>query len=112
MSETETRDIDTLFLEERRYPPPAEFAEKAVAKRDIYGLDLEAFWDREGREGVPWYQPFSTLLEWERPYARWYVGGTLKVAYNCVDRHVENGLGDRVAYHWEGEPAGETRTIT
>ncbi len=112
MSETETRDIDTLFLEERRYPPPAEFAARAIAKRDIYDLDLEAFWDREGRERVTWYEPFSTLLEWELPYAKWYVGGTLNVAYNCVDRHVENGLGERVAYHWEGEPEGETRTIT
>jgi len=57
-------------------------------------------------------KPFDKLYEWELPYARWYLGGRLNVTYNCVDRHVESGNGDRVAYHWEGEPAGEYRTIT
>ena len=60
---------------------------------------------------MSWFEPFETLSEWELPYAKWYLGGKLNVAYNCVDRHVEAGLGERVAYHWEGEP-GDTRTVT
>ncbi|HEY3013958.1 MAG TPA: acetate--CoA ligase [Nocardioides sp.] len=103
--------IDTLFLEERRYPPPPEFAAQANAQPGIYDESLESFWEREGRERVTWVEPFTTLLEWSLPYAKWYVGGKLNVAYNCVDRHVEAGHGDQVAIHWEGEP-GDTRTIT
>ncbi len=106
------RTIDTLFLEERRYPPDPAFAAQANAQPGIYEEDFEAFWEREGRERVGWVTPFDRLLEWELPYAKWYLGGTLNVSYNCVDRHVEAGLGDRVAYHWEGEPEGDTRTIT
>jgi acetyl-CoA synthetase len=56
---------------------------------------------------VTWFEPFSELYEWELPYAKWYVGGKLNVTYNCVDRHVENGLGERVAYFWEGEPVDD-----
>ncbi|MGZ4319334.1 MAG: acetate--CoA ligase, partial [Gaiellaceae bacterium] len=74
--------------------------------------DFEAFWAREGVERVTWFEPFTKLYEWERPYAKWYLGGKLNVSYNCVDRHVEAGLGDRVAYHWEGEPADDRREIT
>jgi acetyl-CoA synthetase len=104
--------IDALFLEERRYPPPDEFSAQANAKADIYERDFEEFWETEGRERVTWFEPFETLYEWELPYAKWYVGGKLNVCFNCVDRHVENGLGDKVAYYWEGEPEGERRTIT
>ena len=60
---------------------------------------------------MTWLEPWTTLSEWALPYAKWFLGGKLNVAHNCVDRHVEAGLGDRVAYHWEGEP-GDTRTIT
>src|SRR5947199_2244704 len=108
----ESRTIDTLLLEERRYPPPAEFAAEANAKPDIYSRSFEDFWESEGRERVTWFEPFTELLEWELPYARWYLGGKLSVCFNCVDRHVAEGLGDKVAYYWEGEPAGERRTIT
>src|SRR3954469_25102259 len=104
--------IDTLFLEERRYPPSPEFAKQANAQPGIYEEPFEAFWEREGRERVTWFEPFTTLYEWEQPYARWYLGGKLNIAYNCVDRHVEAGNGDRVAYHWEGEPDGDRRAIT
>jgi acetyl-CoA synthetase len=104
--------IETLFSEERRFPPPAEFAARASAQPGIYDEPFEAFWEREGRERVTWFEPFTTLLEWERPYARWYLGGKLNIAYNCVDRHVEAGLGDRVAFFWEGEPDGDRRTLT
>jgi acetyl-CoA synthetase len=104
--------IETLLAEERRYPPPPEFAAQANAQADIYELSLEELWEREGRERVTWFEPFTKLYEWEPPYAKWFLGSKLNVTYNCVDRHVEAGLGDRVAYYWEGEPEDERRTIT
>ncbi len=106
------RAIDTLFLEERRYPPLDDFAAQANAQPEIYDFPFEAFWEREGRERVTWFEPFSSLLEWEPPYAKWYVGGKLNVAYNCLDRHVEAGFGERVAYYFEGEPVGDRSPIT
>jgi len=104
--------IETHQMEERRYAPPPGFAGQANAQPDIYERGFEDFWREEGMRRVTWYRPFDKLYEWELPYARWYLGGRLNVTYNCVDRHVESGNGDRVAYHWEGEPAGEYRTIT
>src|SRR5262249_12600353 len=98
--------------EERTYPPSPEFAARANAQPGIYDEDFEAFWEREGRERVTWFEPFTTLLEWERPYAKWYLGGKLNVAYNCPDPHVEAGPGDRVAFFWEGEAPGERRVLT
>jgi len=107
-----THAIETMQLEERRYEPPPEFADQANAKADIYELGFEEFWEREGRERVSWFQDFDELLEWEPPYAKWYLGGKLNVCHNCVDRHVEAGRGEQVAYYWEGEAEGERRTIT
>jgi acetyl-CoA synthetase len=104
--------IAALLLEERRYPAPEDFAAQANARADIYERDFDEFWATEGRERVTWFEPFEELLEWELPYAKWYVGGKLNVCFNCVDRHVEAGLGDKVAYYWEGEPEGERRTLT
>ncbi len=101
-----------MFLEERRYPPPEDFAAQANAQPDIYDVPFEEFWEREGRERITWFEPFTELYRWEPPYAQWYLGGKLNVCFNCVDRHVEAGNGDKVAYHWEGEPAGETRAIS
>ncbi len=109
---TPTQAIETMLLEERRYPPPEEFARQANARPEIYRLDFDEFWETEGRERVTWFEPFSNLYEWEPPYAKWYLGGKLNACFNCVDRHVEAGLGDKVAYYWEGEPEGERRTIT
>src|SRR5213596_1357381 len=109
---TATKAIDTLFLEERRYPPPEEFAAQANASADIYQRDWQEFWETEARERVSWFKPFDSLLEWDLPYAKWFLGGKLNICFNCVDRHVEAGNGDRVAYHWEGEPEDERRTIT
>jgi acetyl-CoA synthetase len=109
---TSERTIETLFLEERRYPPQPEFAGRANAQRDVYEHGLEEFWAQHARDRVTWETPFERVLEWEPPYAKWFVGGRLNVAYNCVDRHVENGLGDRVAYYWEGEPEGDRRVVT
>ena len=104
--------IDTMLLEERRYPPPEAFASQANAQEEIYERDWQEFWETEGRERVTWFEPFTKLLEWEQPYAKWYIGGKLNVCYNCVDRHVEAGNGGKVAYYWEGEPEGERREIT
>jgi acetyl-CoA synthetase len=104
--------IETMLLEERRYPAPPDFAAHANAKADIYERGFEEFWEAEGRERVTWFEPFEKLYDWELPYAKWYLGGKLNVCFNCVDRHVEAGLGDKVAYHWEGEPEEDRRTIT
>src|SRR5213592_4730345 len=104
--------IDTMLLEERRYAPDPEFARQANAQPEIYERDWEEFWETEGRNRVTWFEPFSELYEWEPPYSKWYLGGKLNVCFNCVDRHVEAGAGEKVAFHWEAEPEGETRTIT
>ena len=107
--------IEDYFGEDRTFPPSAEFRAGAlVADRSLYDeaeADLEAFWARQARELLTWFDDFDTVLEWELPFAKWFVGGTLNVSYNCLDRHVEAGRGDKVAFHWEGEP-GDTRTIT
>jgi acetyl-CoA synthetase len=106
--------LENLLREERRFPPGKEFSAQAVAKADLYDEaadDRLAFWDRQAR-ALTWATPWAQTLDWsDAPFARWFVGGTLNVAYNCVDRHVEAGHGDRVAFHFEGEP-GDTRTIT
>ena len=97
------------------YPPPADFSASANATAQLY-RDAESdrlkFWaDQAAR--LSWDTPFEDVLDWsDPPYAKWFVGGKLNVAYNCVDRHVEAGNGDRVAIHWEGEPVGEARTLT
>ncbi|HEU5212936.1 MAG TPA: acetyl-coenzyme A synthetase N-terminal domain-containing protein, partial [Gaiellaceae bacterium] len=110
---TETHQaIETIFLEERRYPPPPDFAAQANAKPDIYDRDPDEFWASEARERVTWFEPFTELVRWEPPSAQWYLGGRLNVTYNCVDRHVEAGRGGAVAYYWEGEPEGDRRALT
>jgi acetyl-CoA synthetase len=109
---TQPQAIETMFLEERRYPPKLEFAREANAQPEIYERDFEGFWETEGRNRVTWFEPFETLLEWEPPYAKWYVGGKLNVCFNCVDRHVEAGKGGKVAYYWEGEPEDDRRELT
>jgi acetyl-CoA synthetase len=106
------QDIDTYQHEERRYPPSPEFAARANAQPEIYERSFEEFWESEGRERVAWFEPFTKLYEWEPPYAKWYLGGKLNVAWNCLDKHVEAGRGDKVAYFWEGEPDGDRRELT
>jgi acetyl-CoA synthetase len=106
------KTIETLLLEERRYPPQPEFAARANAQPDIYERDFADLWETEGRERLTWFEPFTKLYEWEPPYAKWYLGGKLNVCFNCVDRHVEAGRGDKVAFHWEGEPEGDRRDLT
>jgi acetyl-CoA synthetase len=107
--------IEDYLNEDRTFAPTAEFTANAVmADPGIYAraeADPEAFWADAARQQLSWFTDFHTTLEWELPDARWFVGGQLNVSYNCLDRHVEAGRGDRVAFHWEGEP-GDTRTIT
>ena len=107
--------IEDYLHENRLFPPSPEFKAHALTSDDsLYreaDADYEAFWARQARELLTWNSDFTTTLEWELPFAKWFVGGTLNVSENCLDRHVANGIGDRVAYHWEGEP-GDTRTIT
>ncbi|MEO5837261.1 MAG: acetate--CoA ligase [Acidimicrobiales bacterium] len=107
--------ISDFYLEERTFPPSPEFRARAlVADRSLYEeaeRDYVAFWARQARELVSWFSDFDTTLEWDLPFAKWFSGGTLNVSYNCLDRHLAAGLGDRVAYYWEGEP-GDTRILT
>jgi len=106
--------IENLFSEARTFPPPDEFKADALVKdRSLHEQaerDLEGFW-AEQAERLRWTKPWDRVLEWDLPFAKWFVGGQLNVSDNCLDRHVDNGDGDKVAYHWEGEP-GDTRTIT
>jgi acetyl-CoA synthetase len=106
--------LSNLLREERRFPPDPEFAAAAVAQSSLYdeaAADRLGFWDSQAKN-LDWATPWTQTLDWsDAPFARWFVGGALNVAYNCVDRHVEAGNGDRVALYFEGEP-GDTREIT
>jgi acetyl-CoA synthetase len=106
--------LENLSREDRRFEPPAELAEQANLKAEAYDrarADRLAFW-AEQAERLTWATKWDEVLDWsDAPFAKWFVGGKLNAAYNCLDRHVEAGRGDKVAYHFEGEP-GDTRTIT
>ena len=106
--------LEALTFEERRFPPPDRFTAQANWKDPgVYKeaeRDLEAFWAAHA-EQFTWYRKWDKVLDWQVPYAKWFVGGTTNISENCLDRHVRNGLGTKVAYHWEGEP-GDTRTVT
>ena len=107
--------LSNLLHEERRFEPPQELAAHANVQAETYAeaaADRVAFWGEQA-ERITWAEPHTTVLDWSQaPFAKWYVGGRLNAAHNCVDRHVEAGNGDRVALHWVGEPADDTRTIT
>ena len=107
--------ISNLAQETRHFDPPAEFAANANATAQEYDeaeADQLGFWAKQA-ERLDWGTPFTDVLDWTNPpFAKWFVGGKLNAAYNCVDRHVEAGNGDRVAFHWVGEPADDERTIT
>ena len=106
--------LSALLHETRQFPPPPGFVEQANARAGIYeeaAADRLAWWERQA-EHLQWEQRWDRVLEWDLPYAKWFVGGKLNAAVNCVDRHVAAGNGDRVAFHWVGEPEGDTRTIT
>ncbi|MFZ4583627.1 MAG: acetate--CoA ligase [Acidimicrobiia bacterium] len=111
-----TEALESLLAEGRTYPPPPEFqAAAASPTNDSLSAeaerDFEGFWARQARELLHWARDFDTTLEWNLPFAKWFVGGQLNVSYNCVDRHVEAGHGGQVAFLWEGEP-GDDRRIT
>jgi acetyl-CoA synthetase len=108
------REIEVLLEDDQTFEPPPEFAAQANANDpSIYEEaegDFQAWWERWADQ-LHWFDRWEKVLEWNAPWAKWFVGGTLNASYNCLDRHVALGAGERVAYHWEGED-GERRTIT
>ena len=116
MADSDNHDtIDALQWEQRKFPPSDAFKKKTlVAGTHLYeeaDRDYEAFWARQASELVEWSRPWDTICEWNLPFSQWFVGGQTNVSYNCLDRHVLAGKGDKVAFHFEGEP-GDTRTVT
>ncbi|HEX9994670.1 MAG TPA: acetate--CoA ligase [Acidimicrobiales bacterium] len=113
--DTRQAAIEDWLVEERSFPPPDWFkADALVTDTSLYDeadKDVEGFWARQAADLLDWDQEWHTICEWDLPFAKWFVGGKLNVAHNCLDRHVAAGRGDRVAFHWEGEP-GDKRTIT
>jgi len=112
-SEATDHAIEALLEEQRRFPPTPEFAAQANAQPGIYEeaeRDYQAFW-KSWADKLEWYEPYHTVLEWNEPFAKWFVGGKLNVSVNALDRHVRAGRGDRVAFLFEGEP-GDRQAIT
>ena len=107
--------LSNLMHEERRFEPPSDLAANAnVTAADYQAAEKDrlGFWAKQA-ERITWAEPFDEVLDWSNPpFAKWFIGGKVNAAYNCVDRHVEAGKGDKVAYHWIGEPEGDTRDIT
>jgi acetyl-CoA synthetase len=107
--------LSNLMHEERHFDPPEELARNANVTAEAYAeadKDRLAFWGEQA-ERITWAEPFTEVLDWSNPpFAKWFVGGKLNASYNCVDRHVEAGNGERVAFHWVGEPEGDTRDVT
>ncbi len=106
--------LSNLLTENRVFPPSPAFADQANATEEMYtdaAADRLAFWEAQAAR-LSWASEWDQTLDWSKaPFAKWFVGGTLNVAYNCVDRHVESGHGDQVALYFEGEP-GDTRALT
>ena len=107
-------DLEVLLKDEERFAPPPDFVEQAnFSDPAIYeeaDADFEGWWERWAKE-LDWFEPWQTVLEWDAPWAKWFTEGKLNASHNCLDRHVEAGRGDKVAYHWIGED-GDTRDIT
>ena len=107
--------LANLLKEDRRFEPPAELAASANVTAEAYDAakaDREGFWAEQASR-LSWDKQWDQVLDWSNaPFAKWFVGGKLNAAYNCVDRHVEAGRGDKVALHWVGEPEGDTRDLT
>ena len=119
MSESSSGQIDTVMTEDRLFPPSEEFAsQSAIGSMDAYQAlydeakaDPVAFWDKLAKEELHWFKPYETVLEWDVPNAKWFVGGTTNVSYNCIDKHLATARRNKAAIIWEGEP-GDTRTLT
>ncbi len=107
--------IDDLMLENRKFPPSTDFKRQALvtdtSMYDDADEDYQGFWARQSADLLTWSTDWHTICQWELPFAKWFVGGQLNVSYNCLDRHVEAGRGDKVAFYWEGEP-GDSRVLT
>ncbi len=107
--------IDALQWENRRFAPSEAFKRDALVTGtflyDRADADYQGFWADQAAELLDWNTEWHTICEWDLPFAKWFIGGQLNVSYNCLDRHVLAGRGDKVAFHWEGEP-GDTRTVT
>jgi acetyl-CoA synthetase len=106
--------LSALSSESRRFAPPTDLAAHTNVTADAYehgAKDRLGFWAEQAHR-LQWEQPWDEVLDWQPPFAKWFVGGTLNVAVNCLDRHVANGLGERIAYHWVGEPEGDRRDLT
>jgi len=120
MSENSGGQIDTVMQETRLFPPSDEFASQArigsmAEYEELYQRakqDPEAFWGELGRQELHWFEEFHTVLEWNEPDARWFIGGKTNASYNCLDIHLDTELADQTAIIWEGEPEGEVRTFT
>jgi acetyl-CoA synthetase len=119
MAKSATGQLDTVMQEKRLFPPRPEVSERAQIKSmeqyqrlwDEAAADPAAFWARLAKEELHWFQPFAKALQWNEPFANWFVGGQTNASYNCLDKHIEQGHGDRTAIIWEGEP-GDTRKLT
>jgi acetyl-CoA synthetase len=119
MAEQHAGQIDSIMQEDRLFPPSEEFAATAhIGSMEQYQSlwneaagDSEAFWDKLAKEELHWFEPYEKVLEWEPPYAKWFVGGKTNVSYNCLDVHLDGWRKNKAAIVWEGEP-GDTVTLT
>ena len=115
MADEHAPAIEDYLVEDRKFPPPAgsrsTASPPARSSTTRPTRDYQGFWARQAADLLTWAKDWDTICDWQLPFAKWFVGGSLNVSYNCLDRHVEAGRGDKVAFHWEGEP-GDTRTIT
>jgi len=118
MADSHGHDIESVLSEARKFAPSAEFSERASIKSlvehealcRLAEQDPEKFWGERGRE-LAWFKPFEKVLEWNFPFAKWFVGGKINASYNCLDRHLTDGRRNKVAFIWEGEP-GDSRILT
>lgn len=113
--ETERYSVDDLLQEDRIFEPSEHFKKNSPLKDDsIYkdaAKDSVAYWEKQAQK-LDWFKKWNTTLEWDCPFAKWFVGGKLNVSYNCLDRHVKGGRAETIAFYWEGEPEDETEAIT
>ncbi len=125
MPENRAPSIESVLHENRVFPPPAEFAKRAQIRslaeyQEMYAESVdspEKFWGKQAQEELVWFKPWTKVLQWQEPFAKWFAGGLLNASYNCLDRHLGTATANRAALIWEGEPAepgkrGEERTLT
>ena len=119
MSE-EKQSFDSVLTEQRQFQPSAAFVSKALVKsREEFDKmwkesieNPEKFWGEQAKERLDWFEPFEKVQEWNPPFAKFFAGGKINVSYNCLDRHIAAGKGDKTALIWEGEPVGDSRKFT